>query len=75
MTGDPPGGPLKPATRFSDYGRSTWGPYWDVLFGPAMVTAWINWKRSSRTERHDHQPQPDTGCHRRGFRRPTFGAR
>lgn len=43
----PPDGPLKPSTRWSDYGRNTWGPYWDVLFPPSMVTGWIDWKLGS----------------------------
>lgn len=38
---------LKPSTRWSDYGRGTWGPYWDAMFSPRMVTGWINWKRGS----------------------------
>jgi len=39
--------PRTPARRFSDYGRTSWGPYWEVLFGPAMIPGWINWKRGS----------------------------
>lgn len=27
--------------------ENSWGPYWDAMFGPAMVTGWINWKRGS----------------------------
>lgn len=42
-----PRGPLKPSTRWSDGDHDTWGPYWDVMFAPAMVTAWIDWKRGS----------------------------
>ncbi|MEO6794217.1 MAG: hypothetical protein ABI253_03900 [Mycobacterium sp.] len=38
---------LKPSTRWSDYGRGTWGPYWDAMFGSQMVTGWVNWKRGS----------------------------
>jgi hypothetical protein len=38
---------LKPSTRWSDHGPNTWGPYWDAMFSPAMVTGWINWKRGS----------------------------
>ncbi|WP_250150338.1 hypothetical protein [Mycolicibacter acidiphilus] len=41
------GGPRKPSTRWSDHGRGSWGPYWDAMFPPAMVTGWINWKRGS----------------------------
>lgn len=40
-------GPRKPATRWSKGASHSWGPYWDVLFPPAMVTGWINWKRGS----------------------------
>jgi len=46
MSGEKPR--LEPATRWSDYGRNTWGPYWDAMFGAGrMVTPWINWKRGS----------------------------
>lgn len=37
----------KPSTRWSDHGRTTWGPYWDVMFRPAQVTGWTDWKRGS----------------------------
>lgn len=39
--------PRTPAKRFSEYGRTSWGPYWEVLFAPAMISGWINWKRAS----------------------------
>lgn len=45
MTG--PDGRRKPSTRWSDHGRDSWGPYWDAMFSPAMVSPWINWKRGS----------------------------
>lgn len=37
----------KPITRRSDMARNTWGPYFDVLFPPAMVTSWVDWKIGS----------------------------
>jgi len=37
---------LKPSTRPGD-GANTWGPYWDALFPPRLVTEWINFKRLS----------------------------
>lgn len=40
-------GPIKPSTRFSASYVSTWGPYWDVMFPPREVTAWIDFKRGS----------------------------
>ncbi len=40
------GRPLKPSTR-PGAGANTWGPYWDALFPPSMVSAWINFKRWS----------------------------
>ncbi len=40
-------GQLMPSTQFSAPYSTTWGPYWDVMFPPAMVTGWINWKRGS----------------------------
>lgn len=40
------GEPLKPSSRPSG-GANTWGPYWDALFPPRLVTPWINWKRTS----------------------------
>lgn len=45
MTGK--GDRLRPSTRWSDHAPNTWGPYWDVLFGPGMVTSWTDWKRGS----------------------------
>lgn len=36
-----------PAKRFSESGRTSWGPYWEVLFAPAMISGWVNWKRAS----------------------------
>jgi hypothetical protein len=44
---NPGGGPLKPSKRASAGAARSWGPYWDILFPPAMVTEWINWKRMS----------------------------
>ena len=46
MTESPYGGPLKPSTRPYS-GANTWGPYWDALFPPDLVTPWINFKRLS----------------------------
>jgi hypothetical protein len=40
-------GPVGPSTRYSAGYQSTWGPYWDVMFPPAQVTAWISFKRGS----------------------------
>lgn len=40
-------GPIQPSTRFSAGREDTWGPYWDVMFPPRQVTAWINFKRGS----------------------------
>lgn len=40
-------GPIKPSTQWSAGNSDTWGPYWDAMFRPAQVTAWINWKRGS----------------------------
>lgn len=37
----------RPSTRWSEGEEDTWGPYWDQLFGPEMVTSWIDWKRGS----------------------------
>ena len=45
MTG--PDGRRQPSTRWSDYGRGSWGPYWDAMFTPALVSPWINWKLGS----------------------------
>ena len=44
---NPRGGPLKPSTQASTGAAHTWGPYWDILFPPQLVTGWINWKRMS----------------------------
>jgi len=33
-----------PASRGA---ANTWGPYWDALFPPRRVRAWINWKAMS----------------------------
>jgi len=38
-------GPVRPSTRFPGGRLSTWGPYWDAMFPPAEVTAWIDFKR------------------------------
>lgn len=40
-------GPARPSTRFSAGAANTWGPYWDAMFPPREVTAWIDWKRGS----------------------------
>jgi hypothetical protein len=40
-------GPIRPSKRYSQGRENTWGPYWDVLFPPAMVTAWVSFKRGS----------------------------
>ena len=40
-------GPIKQSTRWSEGHSDTWGPYWDRLFTPQQVTAWINFKRGS----------------------------
>lgn len=41
------GAAKRPSTQASlGYGDS-WGPYWDAMFRPALVTAWIDWKRCS----------------------------
>lgn len=47
MSRNSDGGPQKPSTRWSAGASNTWGPYWDVLFPPATVTSWINWKLGS----------------------------
>jgi len=39
--------PLKPSTPWSSGASNTWGPYWDGLFPPDLVTPWINFKRGS----------------------------
>ena len=39
--------PLKPSTPWSSGASNTWGPYWDGLFPPQLVTPWINFKRGS----------------------------
>ncbi len=41
------GGHLMPSTRAPAGEEDTWGPYWDALFPPRLVTSWINWKRMS----------------------------
>lgn len=35
----------RPSTRASRGHMQTWGPYWDVMFPPAMVTEFEDWKR------------------------------
>lgn len=47
MTTSPPGGQLRPSRRWSIGYENSWGPYWDAMFGPRMVTAWVDWKRGS----------------------------
>ena len=44
---NPHSGPKRPSTQLSACYSSTWGPYWDAMFPPAMVTDWIDWKRGS----------------------------
>lgn len=39
------GGNLRPSTQFS--AANTWGPYWNALFPPSLVTEWIDFKRRS----------------------------
>ncbi|BBX17726.1 hypothetical protein MDUV_25860 [Mycolicibacterium duvalii] len=38
---------LRPSRIHSRGYADTWGPYWDVLFRPRLVTEWIDWKRAS----------------------------
>lgn len=38
---------LHPARRWSAGASGSWGPYWEALYRPAMVTSWIDWKRGS----------------------------
>ena len=40
-------GPIKQSTWWSAGAAATWGPYWDAMFPPCEVTAWIDWKRGS----------------------------
>lgn len=40
-------GPIKPSTRWSAGAQSTWGSYWDAMFPPRDIPAWIDWKRST----------------------------
>lgn len=40
-------GPVGPSSRFSAGAAHTWGPYWDAMFPPRQVTAFIDWKRGS----------------------------
>lgn len=40
-------GPIRPSTRHSARATGTWGPYWDVMFAPAQVTAWVDFKRGT----------------------------
>jgi hypothetical protein len=40
-------GPVGSSTKWSAGASDTWGPYWDALFSPAQVTAWIDFKRGS----------------------------
>lgn len=35
------------STQWSQGYDTTWGPYWEVLFPPRQVSAWIDWKRGS----------------------------
>ncbi len=35
------------STSASRGAEDTWGPYWDAMFPPRRVRAWINWKRMS----------------------------
>ena len=47
MTGNFQGGRLKPSTTWSAGASNAWGPYWDGLFRPSLVTGWIDFKRGS----------------------------
>ena len=40
-------GPSRPSTQWSGAAGGSWGPYWDAIFTPGEVTAWINFKRGS----------------------------
>ena len=40
-------GPIRMSKRRSEGHEDTWGPYWDYLFKPAMVTAWVDFKQGS----------------------------
>jgi len=40
-------GRIGPSKRYSAGHQHTWGPYWDVLFPPAIVTEWVSFKRGS----------------------------
>ena len=37
----------RPSRKWLDGYSTTWGPYWDVMFPPRMVPAWVDWKRGS----------------------------
>jgi hypothetical protein len=47
MSGNPGGGRLGPSTRWSAGASARWGPYWEAMFVPRLVTSWIDWKRGS----------------------------
>lgn len=44
---NPNTGPLKPSTVWAARSSGSWGAYWAVLFPPALVTGWVDWKRGS----------------------------
>lgn len=45
MNGFGKGGKLRPSRQFS--AKNPWGPYWNALFPPALVTEWLDFKRRS----------------------------
>lgn len=47
MTGGTNRQRLGPSTRGSAGYSTSWGPYWDAMFRPREVSAWIDWKRCS----------------------------
>ena len=38
---------LRRSTQASLGYSDTWGPYWDAMFKPRLVTSWIDWKQCS----------------------------
>lgn len=47
MSHDPHSEQLKPSWRWSQGYSDTWGPYWEYLFPPGLLTPWLNWKLGS----------------------------
>ena len=45
MNGFGKGGKLRPSRQLS--AKNPWGPYWNALFPPALVTEWLDFKRRS----------------------------